>query len=78
MHVFVRYGGCKISDCGIQDFHIDQKHLKLLHRKLSPVGSQYDQCLIVSGASKATHVDYQGKLFEISLALHSVHSSNCS
>ena len=57
-------GGSKSVTGVTQGLHLDQKLLKLLHRKPSHVGSQFDQCFVLSGASKATHVDdFQEKNF---------------
>ena len=64
-HVLVRYWGCEINDCVIQGVHLDQESLKLLHRTSSYVGSQFDQCFVVSNVGKATHVDFERKLLKI-------------
>ena len=65
LNAFVRYWGCEISDCAVQGLHLHQKSLKLLHPKSSNVRSQFDQCSVISGVGKVTHVDFERKLFEI-------------
>ena len=65
LNALVRYWGCEISDCVIQGLHLDQKSLKLLHRKSSHIGSQFNQCFVISGVGKATHVDLKQKLLKL-------------